>query len=535
MGFNPPPVRPPSPAPVLDEEDFPDLGPPVRKAKLGPNVSVRTVEIKQRNKITAADEAATSQLVAELKTENPGLAETLEKQVHLDTRPVYTVELCAEPHFSWLTSKKAQAFTDLTDYLAADKLVLQLVESSGLDDTHTIGLDPVSVTPVTGNQRSKFVYQVVSTSKEGLAAIIASPKNAKFKGYTLTFYQTQDSIYGQRFQLKTGALPTPYREWTLAQWTACIQSQGWDMSAVVHIAVGKKITLGKAARLTGLVDIYVKPAAINGGCEGIPAGAGVPIETIPFPPNNIMLGRNPQPISQQLIAQGGLKGQYYSPDTNPMRNALPGIIDSEKGKTFIRAIKIVGRCNHCLGPYHESRNDDCPYNKHCRMCLEYLPALPNKGFHHSCHNLVEDMPKPTYKTLISRPKTSYSTGQPENEAQATYKPSEVFKRQSALVLEAQASVKRQKTERMASQIAFEAEARASGQDQLPLQQNSTLQQQPTRHQPKLPDLQRQLQQQSTLLQEQQYEPPTDDQNTMASDGAMIYDEQDLLNYEDDGL
>jgi hypothetical protein len=218
-----------------------------------------------------------------------------------------------------------------------------------------------------------------------------------------------------------------------------------------------------------------------------------------------------------------------------MRNALPGIIDSEKGKTYVRPIKIVGRCNHCLGPYHEDRNDNCPYNKHCRMCLEYLPALPNKGFHHSCHNLVEDMSKPTIKQSLNRPKTSYSTGQPQNEAQATYKPSEVFKRQSALMQEAQASVKRQKTEKMNTQIAFELEARASGQDQLLLQQNSTLQQQSIRHQPQLPDLQRQLQQQAILLQEQQYETPRDQQDVSDPDVGMEEDTQDLLNYEDDDM
>ena len=212
MGFNPPPVRPPSPAPVLDDEDFPVLEPPVRKAKKVPNAAVRNVQIKQRNRITAADEAITMQMVADLKTENPGLAESMEKQTRLDTRPVFTVELCAEPHHTWLTSKKPSSFMDLGDYLVADKLMLQLVESSGLDDTHTIGLDPVSVTGVAGNQRSKYVYQLVSTSKEGLAAIIASDKNTKFKGYTLTFFQTQDLVYGQRFQFNTQALPTPYRE-----------------------------------------------------------------------------------------------------------------------------------------------------------------------------------------------------------------------------------------------------------------------------------------------------------------------------------
>jgi hypothetical protein len=388
----------------------------------------------------------------------------------------------------------------------------------------------VSVTGVAGNQRSKYVYQLVSTSEKGLAAIIAAEKNTKFKGYTLTFFQTKDSVYGQRFQFNTQALPTPYRDWSLTQWTACIQSQGWDMSAVIHIAVGKKISVGKAARLTCLVDIYVKPAAIAGGCEGAPAEAGVPITPIPFPPTNIMLGRNPQPVSQHLIEQGGLKGQYFAPDSHPTQNALPGIVDSERGKTFVRPINAVGRCKHCLGPYHESRNDICPYTKHCRMCLELLPALPNKGFHHSCHNLVEDMPKPTVNQKWKRQKTSYSAGEPQNEAQAIYTPSEVFKRQRAMLQEAQAAVKRQKTEAMSKQIAFEQEARASDQIQQQLQQNSTLHQQPSRQQPQLPDLQGQLQHQAAQAQEQQYVTPRDQQVLL---GDSMEDDEDLLNYEDD--
>ena len=53
------------------------------------------------------------------------------------------------------------------------------------------------------------------------------------------------------------------------------------MSAVTHIMTGKKITLGKAARLTGLLDIYVKPAAMaETGCTGALSDAGTAQERI---------------------------------------------------------------------------------------------------------------------------------------------------------------------------------------------------------------------------------------------------------------
>jgi hypothetical protein len=81
------------------------------------------------------------------------------------------------------------------------------------------------------------------------------------------------------------------------------------------------------------------------------------------------------------------------------------------------------------------------------------------------------------------------------------------------------------------QIAFEQEARASGQSQQQLQQNSTLQQQPIRQQPQLPDLRGQLQQQAAQLQEQQYETPRDQQ--VLPGESMEDDITALLNYEDD--
>ncbi len=172
------------------------------------------------------------------------------------------------------------------------------------------------------------------------------------------------------------------------------------------------------------------------------------------------------------------------------------------------------------------------------MCLEYLPALPNKGFHHSCHNLVEDMPRPQNHKLKDKPRPKFSAGEPENEAQATYTPSEVFKRQSSLMQEAQAELKRQKTDKMNHQMGVEQEARASFQHQHQ-QQNSSPQQQPYRQQPQLPDLRGQLQQQASQLQEQQYETPRDQQalpdESMGgtSTSVMEDDIQDLLNYEDD--
>jgi hypothetical protein len=237
-----------------------------------------------------------------------------------------------------------------------------------------------------------------------------------------------------------------------------------------------------------------------------------------------------------MIDQGGLKGQYHSPQSHPTSNALPGIIDSEKGKTYIRPFMAIGRCKHCLGPHHESRNDVCLYNKYCRVCLEYLPSLPNKGFHHSCHNLVEDMPraqKPKGKTKIQP-----SAGVPENEAQAIYTPSEVFKRQRTLMLEAQEALKKQKTYRMSHQVGGERGAQARN-TQIQQQQQPQLQQQPPRQQPQLPDLREQMQQQAYQQQQQLFETPRDQQALPDDDmDVNITIEQDveteaLLNYEDD--
>ena len=101
------------------------------------------------------------------------------------------------------------------------------------------------------------------------------------------------------------------------------------------------------------------------------------------------------------------------------------------------------------------------------MCLVHLPSLQNKGFKHSCHNLiVEDMSK-------------YDAGTPENETQAAYIPSEGFKKQKTALEAAQAAIKARKATELEQQILIErqhreaqAEAQAQ-QEQLSMPSNPT--------------------------------------------------------------
>ena len=519
---------PPPPAPAEDSPPQPAAGaakpknkpPPPRKPE--PVKQERVIEVVKREKLTEADKAHAEKLIDELRNENPELAVMIETQIKQDFTSVYTAELVCMPNEAWTKGHKRHSkYPDLGDHTVVDSLIQLFVEISRMDDSHTLGLDPVSVLKVPGNTMSKHVFQVVSSSKEGLENIINSEKTRMFKGYHLTFFQPLNSKYGFRFQLNIQGLPLPFSKWTLSQWIECVQSQGLDMSAVTHIMIGKKITLGKAARLTGLLDIYVKPAAMaETGCTGALSDAGTALERITkkitFPPTNILLGRNPESMSQDLIDSGLLKGQYYSPAYNPAANALPGIPEYERGKTYLRPIIPIAMCKYCLGEPHGSR-ELCMYRDICRMCLVHLPSLQNKGFKHSCHNLiVEDMSKPPL--LDIERKRAYDAGTPENETQAAYIPSEGFKKQKTALEAAQAAIKARKAAELEHQILIErqhreaqAEALAQ-QEQLLMRSNPTEGSDPEDH--------------NTTPQES---PPTSPHR----EAYMDLETQKLLEYEDD--
>jgi hypothetical protein len=238
---------PPPPAPAEGSPPQPAAGaakpknkpPPPRKPE--PVKQERVIEVVKREKLTEADKAHAEKLIDELRNENPELAVMIEAQIKQDFTSVYTAELVCMPNEAWTKGHKRQSkYPDLGDHTVVDSLIQLFVEISRMDDSHTLGLDPVSVLKVPGNTMSKHVFQVVSSSKEGLENIINSEKTRMFKGYHLTFFQPLNSKYGFRFQLNIQGLPLPFSKWTLSQWIECVQSQGLDMSAVTHIMIGKK-------------------------------------------------------------------------------------------------------------------------------------------------------------------------------------------------------------------------------------------------------------------------------------------------------
>jgi hypothetical protein len=107
----------------------------------------------------------------------------------------------------------------------------------------------------------------------------------------------------------------------------------------------------------------------------------------------------------------------------------------------------------------------CPYTGICRSCLAVLKELPNKGFHHCCHSLVVDVPKPAKENKADRKRkfteATPNPGKPQSNAQNAFEPpaADTARRNKveALRLATQARIEKERAE-AAVRAAAEAEA-----------------------------------------------------------------------------
>jgi hypothetical protein len=373
-----------------------------------------------------------------LKAEAPDLLALVEKESALSDRASYTVEMVCSPDPTWGTSDRGP---DLESYIVEKGLLQALSVLAGADTDHNITLEPIRSLTVDGQTRKKFFYQLACTSEAGLKAIITHAKSLAWKGYTISYYQPKDSRFGFRFQYSISGLPSPFKDYSVIDWLEVIVSQGWDEQSITYICMGVISDPGEMSRKTGMLDIYIKPeACINHGCDAALHNAGTEQEcvgkVIDYPPAQILLGRNPSEESQELIASGLCKGQYYTansavrPPQGPYNTLLERQVGtylphSEFGKVWMRKTLKMGSCGACWGPKHPSR-ELCMYKGMCRECLVVLKDLPGGGFHHACRSLViseNKRDKYTERNAKKRRSDSYDPGTPAHPEMAVYKPS----------------------------------------------------------------------------------------------------------------
>ncbi len=407
-----------------------------------------------------------------LKMQAPELAELVERQMKQSDRDVFTVELVCAPDPTWKTNEFSWA-PDLSTYEVEKDLLGLLSAASNVGDSHDIALEAIKAIKIEGNIRRKYFYSLSCTSAEALTTIIQSQATKEFKGYSIAFFQQKESVFGFRFQYSLRALPPPFSKYQLIDWVRVLTSQGWDTSSITHICFGKRVTPGEPNKITGMLDIYVKPeACINHGCDGALDHAGTSQEClgkkIDYPPANILLGRNPIPESAYLMRSTDpelLVGQYYTENElqrpeegreNKLLETNVGMFLDHKdiGKTWIKKTIKIGHCALCWGPQHQSRNDPCMYKDTCRECLIKYKEMPHKGFHHSCRNLVVSTPKPDPQNeKRKRDGTDeYNPGQPKDRQQSQYVPSQAHLKRQRILEEMKSSQLKRKLEEEAARL-----------------------------------------------------------------------------------
>ena len=243
---------------------------------------------------------------------------------------------------------------------------------------------------------------------------------------------------------------------------------------------------------TNTLEIWLNPqACAHHGLDGYLSDAGTPNERlgkrITYPPPSFGFFRNPMPESAELISDPdiGLRGQYYTanprdrPHPQNPANGMMELTTSKHGtlidphalgKFMVRHLNKPGHCNECWGPHHKKRRgtkeeNTCPYAGICRSCLAVLKELPNKGFHHCCHSLVVDVPKPPKENKGDRKRKFIETipnpGKPQSNAQNAFEPpaADTARRNKieALRLATQVRIEKEKAE-AAVRAAAEAEA-----------------------------------------------------------------------------
>ena len=449
--------------------------PPARKkAKdITPSNAPRT---KKQTPAKAERDAEKAAFIDELLAQDPELKKQVIDQMEQDNKEQFTVEVVFTPNPAWVTGAK-MATPDLADFATERDLITLLTIAAGTDGDETFKLDPVKQVKVEGLLRKRCYYQLVCTSKAALEAIVSSDQCTNFRGYTIDYFQPEDSKFGYRYQIALKGLPAPFKDYDILMWLQVLLSQGWDSASMTHIQFATRYVPGSMRIATSMLDIYIKPEAMtNHGCDGALQYAGTDKEAlakvIDYPPSAVILGRNPSEEIREPMENGYFKGQYYQENTvnrpwgpfNQMLESATGtFLPAEHfGKTFLKVVIKIGACRYCWGAKH-LRGDTCLYIKHCRECLQELGLLPYKGFKHACTSLIESMRKPEKETDKSnkRMRDEYDPGSPADPNFAAYVPSAA--RAAAQVMR-QRMVEQQHKRKRDEQIAATAAAAAAAAD-----------------------------------------------------------------------
>ena len=371
--------------------------------------SAKAAPIKLKR--TKAQTAGLSEeFVSGLTAENPTLLNKIRLNAAEDEADQFQIEMSAAPDPNWFPDSTAgRNAPRLTEYRTQMQLRSALISQSGAvaSGKDSLQMDLIEEHPVENITRKRGVFEITSTSKAALQCIYDQMQGAIWKGYTLRFFQPEESEYGFKFTLSVDKLPDPIKSYSLAQWCEVMHSQGIQHSGTTCIKWGKHDQHGAMASRTGKLEIWLNPqACMSHGLAGCLVHAGTEREAlgekIDYPPSAFAFLRNPVPESAELISDPvhGIKGQYHTADPamrphpqDPanglmeLRTSNTGVLLDHQhiGKLAIRKLVKERHCRHCWGPKHQVRGGDkCPYEDVCKECLEVLGDLPNKGFHHCC-------------------------------------------------------------------------------------------------------------------------------------------------------
>jgi predicted DNA-binding protein (UPF0251 family) len=378
----------------------------------------------------------------ELEKEAPELFASLREQDTVaDGTGWFSVEMCATPSPDWIKGSKAAGKSpDLDDYQVLKQLTDMLASAAACGSDQSIKLDKLKAQKVEGNARLTFIFTLESTSAQALLNIQKAERCSSFKGYQIAFYQPQQSVFGQRFQVSLANLPAPFKDYNMVQWLEVLTSQGWDRDAITHMCRTSRAKPGSIKVMIPSLDIYVKPAFCSSfgqeGCLDTSHGESVVNKPISCPPSSVTFGLNPVPEAEELIEAGYLKGQYFKkPGEDPSARPLPQhnamletmgeypnvLLAQDFMKTFIRKVIKLGCCPHCWDPEPHGPREICLYKGICKQCCAVLKSLPFKGFHHACQSMITALPDHRkVKTNPQQKRRAPEVGTPTDPTQLVY-------------------------------------------------------------------------------------------------------------------
>ena len=420
---------------------------PSGSAKNAPNKRA-PIKLKRSKDHTAA---LAEDFVAAIEAENPELLSKIRQHTAEDASDQYSIEMSAAPDVKWIRdTERGKTAPRLTEYRTQAQLRSTLISQSGAvaSGKDSLQMDLIQEHPVENLTRKRAVFEICSTSREALQIIYETMQGAIWKGYTLRFFQPEESEYGFKFTIPVDKFPEPIKSYSLAQWIEVVHSQGIQITGTTCIKWGKHDQSGAMGSKTNKLEIWLNPlACITHGLAGCLVDAGTEKEKlgekITYPPSNFAFFRNPVPESVELISDpvDGIKGQYHTADSTQrplpddpangmmeMRTSNTGVLmeQSDLGKLFTRTLVKERHCRHCWGPKHLDRDFECPYDGVCKECLEFFKHMPNMGFHHCCSSLIVDTPKPVKTSKDDRKRKfeeNPNPGKPMSKEQTSFTPS----------------------------------------------------------------------------------------------------------------